>query len=175
MACESDATKTYIWNFFQCYNKRRIRLILIWHWQRPVTLVLKEKRCHDKGLERFGGGMGVCPYIVFHRTIHTSTMHTTLSSKRNATLGSLAPTTPVYSLVADYQFRVTVPFNNFFPLWGRWPQIGVMGAPEPSVAFLLEGSVCMESNLLVAPFSTLLMLDSAIKFGLDNGIILNLV
>ncbi len=33
------------------------------------------------------------------------------------------------------------PVNNFLPLWGRWPQTGVMGAPEPSVAFLLDGIV----------------------------------
>ena len=35
----------------------------------------------------------------------------------------------------------TAPFNNFLPLWARWPKIGVIGAREPSVAFLLEGSV----------------------------------
>ena len=39
------------------------------------------------------------------------------------------------------EIEETPPFNNFLPLWGRWPQIGVKAAPEPSVAFLLEGSV----------------------------------
>ncbi len=35
----------------------------------------------------------------------------------------------------------TTPFNNLLPLWVVDPKIGVIGAPGPSVAFLLEGSV----------------------------------
>ncbi len=37
-------------------------------------------------------------------------------------------------------------YTTFCPHWGRWLQIGVTWAPEPSVAFLLEGNVDIGST-----------------------------
>ncbi len=39
------------------------------------------------------------------------------------------------------KFEGTTPANNIWPPWGHWPHSWGTGAPEPSVAFLLEGSV----------------------------------
>ncbi len=39
------------------------------------------------------------------------------------------------------EIEETTHANNILTPWDRWPRIGVVGAPEPSVAFLLEGSV----------------------------------
>ncbi len=72
--------------------------------------------------------------------------YTTLQKKPNTwfrspndpNLGSMTPRGQ--KVINRGSFPETAPFNNFLPLWDRWP-IGVMGAPETSVAFLLEGSV----------------------------------
>ncbi len=39
------------------------------------------------------------------------------------------------------KFEGTTPANNIWHQWGHWPHSWGTGAPEPSVAFLLEGSV----------------------------------